>query len=122
MAKRFAICAALTCAAVLAAFPCFADDYPSRPIRVVVGFSEQTTAATVATAQAAAEDCGASQLFFGAVQQFTVQLAVFITRNPSARRLRRLFCDSQFVQGRAVEDVLVPAPNDHDRRCEGDLI
>ena len=39
MAKRFAICAALTCAAVLAAFPCFADDYPSRPIRVVVGFS-----------------------------------------------------------------------------------
>ena len=39
MAKRFAIYAALTCAAVLAAFPCFADDYPSRPIRVVVGFS-----------------------------------------------------------------------------------
>jgi tripartite-type tricarboxylate transporter receptor subunit TctC len=39
MAKRFAIYAALTCAAVLAAFPCFADDYPGRPIRVVVGFS-----------------------------------------------------------------------------------
>jgi tripartite-type tricarboxylate transporter receptor subunit TctC len=39
MAKRFAICAALACAAGLTASACFADDYPSRPIRVVVGFS-----------------------------------------------------------------------------------
>jgi tripartite-type tricarboxylate transporter receptor subunit TctC len=39
MAKRFAICAALACAAGLTASTCFADDYPARPIRVVVGFS-----------------------------------------------------------------------------------
>jgi tripartite-type tricarboxylate transporter receptor subunit TctC len=39
MAKRFAICAALACAAGLTASACFADDYPARPIRVVVGFS-----------------------------------------------------------------------------------
>ena len=39
MANRFAICAALACAAGLTASPCFADDYPTRPIRVVVGFS-----------------------------------------------------------------------------------
>jgi tripartite-type tricarboxylate transporter receptor subunit TctC len=39
MGKRFAICAALTCAAALAALPGLADDYPARPIRVVVGFS-----------------------------------------------------------------------------------
>jgi tripartite-type tricarboxylate transporter receptor subunit TctC len=39
MAKRFAICAAVACAAGLTASTCFADDYPARPIRVVVGFS-----------------------------------------------------------------------------------
>ena len=39
MANRFAIRAALACAAGLTASPCFADDYPTRPIRVVVGFS-----------------------------------------------------------------------------------
>jgi tripartite-type tricarboxylate transporter receptor subunit TctC len=39
MGKRFALCAALTCAAALAASPGLADDYPARPIRVVVGFS-----------------------------------------------------------------------------------
>jgi tripartite-type tricarboxylate transporter receptor subunit TctC len=39
MAKRFAICAALACAAGLTASACLADDYPARPIRVVVGFS-----------------------------------------------------------------------------------
>jgi tripartite-type tricarboxylate transporter receptor subunit TctC len=39
MGKRFALCAALTCAAALAALPGLADDYPARPIRVVVGFS-----------------------------------------------------------------------------------
>src|SRR5262245_15213653 len=39
MAKRFAIYAALTCAAALAASGAVAEDYPVRPIRVVVGFS-----------------------------------------------------------------------------------
>jgi tripartite-type tricarboxylate transporter receptor subunit TctC len=39
MAKGFAICAALACVAGLTASACFADDYPARPIRVVVGFS-----------------------------------------------------------------------------------
>jgi tripartite-type tricarboxylate transporter receptor subunit TctC len=39
MANRFAICAALACAAGLTASTCLADDYPARPIRVVVGFS-----------------------------------------------------------------------------------
>ena len=39
MGKRFAIHAALTCAALLAGFAVRADDYPNRPIRVVVGFS-----------------------------------------------------------------------------------
>jgi tripartite-type tricarboxylate transporter receptor subunit TctC len=39
MRKRFALYAALTCAAALAALPSLADDYPTRPIRVVVGFS-----------------------------------------------------------------------------------
>ena len=39
MGKRFAILVALTCAALLAAFAARADDYPNRPIRVVVGFS-----------------------------------------------------------------------------------
>jgi tripartite-type tricarboxylate transporter receptor subunit TctC len=39
MGKRFALCAALTCAAAIAALPGLADDYPVRPIRVVVGFS-----------------------------------------------------------------------------------
>src|SRR4030088_2219485 len=39
MKKRFAIYAALTCAALLEAFAARADDYPIRPIRVVVGFS-----------------------------------------------------------------------------------
>ncbi len=36
---RFTIYAALVFAAVLAAFAARADDYPSRPVRVVVGFS-----------------------------------------------------------------------------------
>jgi tripartite-type tricarboxylate transporter receptor subunit TctC len=39
MAKGFAICAALACVAGLTASACFANDYPARPIRVVVGFS-----------------------------------------------------------------------------------
>ena len=39
MGKRLAIAAALTCAAVLAAVAARADNYPNRPIRVVVGFS-----------------------------------------------------------------------------------
>src|SRR3981189_3636393 len=39
MKKRFAIYAALTCAALLAAFAARADDYPIPPIRVVDGFS-----------------------------------------------------------------------------------
>jgi tripartite-type tricarboxylate transporter receptor subunit TctC len=39
MGKRFALYAASTCAAALAALPSLADDYPTRPIRVVVGFS-----------------------------------------------------------------------------------
>jgi tripartite-type tricarboxylate transporter receptor subunit TctC len=39
MGKRLAIVAALTCAALLAGFAARADDYPNRPIRVVVGFS-----------------------------------------------------------------------------------
>jgi tripartite-type tricarboxylate transporter receptor subunit TctC len=39
MGKRFAIYAALACAAGLTASACLADDYPARPIRVVVGFS-----------------------------------------------------------------------------------
>src|SRR5262245_7966580 len=39
MAKRFAIYAALTCAGALAASGAVAEDYPARPIRVVVGFS-----------------------------------------------------------------------------------
>jgi tripartite-type tricarboxylate transporter receptor subunit TctC len=39
MANRFAICAALACAVGLTASACLADDYPARPIRVVVGFS-----------------------------------------------------------------------------------
>jgi tripartite-type tricarboxylate transporter receptor subunit TctC len=37
--KRFAILSALACAAALAAFPARAEDYPARPVRVVVGFS-----------------------------------------------------------------------------------
>jgi tripartite-type tricarboxylate transporter receptor subunit TctC len=39
MGKRFALCAALTCVLGLAASSVRADDYPSRPVRVVVGFS-----------------------------------------------------------------------------------
>src|SRR4051794_41210390 len=39
MGKRLAIVAALTCATLLATFAARADDYPNRPIRVVVGFS-----------------------------------------------------------------------------------
>jgi tripartite-type tricarboxylate transporter receptor subunit TctC len=39
MARRFAICAALACATGLTASACLAEDYPARPIRVVVGFS-----------------------------------------------------------------------------------
>jgi len=39
MGKRFAIFAALACIAGLAAFAAGAEDYPNRPIRVVVGFS-----------------------------------------------------------------------------------
>ena len=39
MGKRLVIVAALTCAALLAGFAARADDYPNRPIRVVVGFS-----------------------------------------------------------------------------------
>ena len=39
MGKRLAIVAALTCAALLAGSAARADDYPNRPIRVVVGFS-----------------------------------------------------------------------------------
>src|ERR1700675_2910097 len=39
MGKRFGIYAVLTCAALVAAFAARADDYPTRPIRVVVGFS-----------------------------------------------------------------------------------
>src|SRR4051794_24632054 len=39
MGKRLAIVAALTCATLLAGFAARADDYPNRPIRVVVGFS-----------------------------------------------------------------------------------
>ena len=35
---RFAIWAALTCATGLAAFAAHADDYPNRPIRLIVGF------------------------------------------------------------------------------------
>ena len=63
MGKRFALCAALTCAAGLAASVGLADDYPSRPVRVVVGFSagqisttqvivsgSSTTGATIAPA------------------------------------------------------------------------
>jgi tripartite-type tricarboxylate transporter receptor subunit TctC len=36
---RFAICAALTCATGLATLGVRADDYPARPVRVMVGFS-----------------------------------------------------------------------------------
>jgi tripartite-type tricarboxylate transporter receptor subunit TctC len=39
MRKRFAIYAAALCATALAAFAGVADDYPARPIHVVVGFS-----------------------------------------------------------------------------------
>jgi tripartite-type tricarboxylate transporter receptor subunit TctC len=39
MAKRFAIYAAVACAAALAASGAVAEDYPVRPIRVLVGFS-----------------------------------------------------------------------------------
>src|SRR5262245_25635900 len=39
MGKRLAIYAALACAAGLTASACLAEDYPARPIRVVVGFS-----------------------------------------------------------------------------------
>lgn len=39
MRKRFAIYAAALCATALAAFAGRADDYPARPIHVVVGFS-----------------------------------------------------------------------------------
>src|SRR6187551_1768416 len=39
MGKRLVIVAALTCAASLSGFAARADDYPNRPIRVVVGFS-----------------------------------------------------------------------------------
>src|ERR1700704_7069514 len=39
MGKRLVIVAALTCTALLAGFTARADDYPNRPIRVVVGFS-----------------------------------------------------------------------------------
>ena len=39
MGKRFAIFAALAWIAGLAAFAAAAEDYPNRPIRVVVGFS-----------------------------------------------------------------------------------
>ena len=39
MGKQVGIYAALTCAALVAAFAARADDYPTRPIRVVVGFS-----------------------------------------------------------------------------------
>jgi tripartite-type tricarboxylate transporter receptor subunit TctC len=35
---RFAIVAALTCAAGLAAVPSQAEDYPTRPVRIIVGF------------------------------------------------------------------------------------
>jgi tripartite-type tricarboxylate transporter receptor subunit TctC len=37
--RRFMICMAFACAAGLAAFAARADEYPSRPVRVVVGFS-----------------------------------------------------------------------------------
>jgi tripartite-type tricarboxylate transporter receptor subunit TctC len=39
MDKRFALCAALSCVLGLAASSVRADDYPSRPVHVVVGFS-----------------------------------------------------------------------------------
>jgi tripartite-type tricarboxylate transporter receptor subunit TctC len=39
MGKRFALCAALSCVLGLAASSVRADDYPSRPVHVVVGFS-----------------------------------------------------------------------------------
>ena len=38
MGRWFTLCLTLTCAAGLAAFAARADDYPSRPVRVVVGF------------------------------------------------------------------------------------
>ncbi len=38
MGRWFTLCLALTCAAGLAASAARADDYPSRPVRVVVGF------------------------------------------------------------------------------------
>ena len=39
MGKRFGIYAALTCAALVAAFAARADDYPTRPIRLLHGFA-----------------------------------------------------------------------------------